>query len=61
VGHGLPIIEALLSNSDTPHSVGLLWASDQPDAEISDSTQHSKEAFMFPAGFKYIIPASERS
>ena len=23
------------SHSDTPHSVGLLWTSDQPDAETS--------------------------
>ena len=35
VGHGLLIDEASLSNSDTPHSVGLLWTSDQPDAETS--------------------------
>jgi hypothetical protein len=31
VGQGLLIIEALRSHSDTPHSVGLLWTSDQPD------------------------------
>ena len=43
VGQGLPIIEASLSNSeDTQHSVGPLWKSDQPDAEISENTQHSK-------------------
>jgi hypothetical protein len=35
VGQGLLIIEALRSHSDTPHSVGLLWMSDQPDAETS--------------------------
>jgi hypothetical protein len=35
VGHGLLIIEASRSHSDTPHSVGLLWTSDQPDAEKS--------------------------
>jgi hypothetical protein len=33
VGQGLPIIEASRSHSDTPHSVGLLWTSDQPVAE----------------------------
>jgi hypothetical protein len=27
------IIEASWSHSDTPHSVGLLWTSDEPDAE----------------------------
>jgi hypothetical protein len=35
VGQGLLIIEASQSHSDTPHSVGLLWTSDQPDAGIS--------------------------
>jgi len=33
VGQGLPIIEASLSHSDTPHSIGLLWTSDQPVSE----------------------------
>ena len=32
VGQGLLIIEASISHSDTPHSVRLLWMSDQPDA-----------------------------
>jgi len=35
VGLGPLIIEASLSHSDTPHSVGLLWTSDQPDAETT--------------------------
>jgi hypothetical protein len=35
VGQGRLIIEASRSHSDTPHSVGLLWTSDQPDAETS--------------------------
>ena len=35
VGQGLLIIEASRSHSDTPHSVRLLWMSDQPDAETS--------------------------
>jgi hypothetical protein len=38
VGQGLLIIEASRSHSDTPHSVGLLWTSDQPDAEASTYT-----------------------
>jgi hypothetical protein len=33
VGQSLLIIEDSWSHSDTPRSVGLLWASDQPDAE----------------------------
>ena len=45
VGQGLLIFENSRSHSDTPHSVGLLWTSDQPDAEASlpDNTQHSQE------------------
>ena len=35
VGQGLLFFEDLWSNSDTPHSVGLLWTSDQPHAETS--------------------------
>jgi hypothetical protein len=35
VGQGVLIIETSRSYSDTPHSVGLLWTSDQRDAETS--------------------------
>ena len=35
VSQGLLIIEASRSHSDTPHSVELLWTSDQPVAETS--------------------------
>jgi hypothetical protein len=37
---GLLIVVASRSYSDTPHSVGLLWTSDWPDADTSTS-QHS--------------------
>jgi len=40
VGQGLLIIDASRSHSDTPHSVGLLWTSDRPDAETS-TWQHT--------------------
>jgi len=40
MGQGLLIIEDLRSHSDTPQSVGLLWTSDQLDAEIS-TWQHT--------------------
>jgi hypothetical protein len=35
VGQGFLIIEAARSHSDTPHTVGLLWTSDQLNAGIS--------------------------
>jgi hypothetical protein len=40
LGQGLLIVEASRSHSDTPHSVGLLWTSDQPLAENSTG-QHT--------------------
>jgi len=63
VGQGL-IIEVSRSHSDTPHSVRLLWTSDQPDAETSTLTTHNthnRRASMTPAGFEPTIRASERS
>jgi len=42
VGHGLLIVGVARSHTDTPHSVWLLWTSDQPDAETS-AWQHSQE------------------
>jgi hypothetical protein len=35
VSQGLLIIETSRSHSDTPRSVGLLWTTDQADAETS--------------------------
>jgi len=35
VGQGLLTVEASRSHSDTPHSVGLLWKSDQPVTDTS--------------------------
>jgi len=40
VDQSILIIEASRSHSDTPHSVRLLWTSDQPDAETS-TWQHT--------------------
>jgi hypothetical protein len=40
VGHDLLIFEGSRSHTDTPHSVGLLWTSDQPDAETT-TWQHT--------------------
>jgi hypothetical protein len=57
VGQGLLIIEA------SPHSVGLLWSNDQPNAETSTTWQHNthtRQTSMPSAGFEPEIPASER-
>ena len=42
VGQGILIHEVSRSHSHTPHSVGLLWRSDQPVAETS-TWQHSQQ------------------
>ena len=41
VGQGLLIIEALLSYSDAPHLVGLLWTSEQLVAKTSTWKKHN--------------------
>jgi len=48
VSHSL-IVEASRSLSDAPHSVGLLWTSDQPDAE-SSTWQHSQNTGIHASG-----------
>ena len=63
VDHGLLIIEALHSHSDTPQSVGLLWTCDQPDAGTFTLTTHNThriQTFMLPRGFELTIPETER-
>jgi len=40
VDQGLLIIEVSQSHSKTPHPVGLLWTSDQSDAETSTLQAH---------------------
>jgi hypothetical protein len=63
VGQGLLIIKASRSHSDTPHSVGLPWTSNQPIAETSTwqhTTLTTDRHPCPPAGFEPTIPASER-
>ena len=55
VGQGLLFIEDSWSHSDTSHTVGLLWTSDQLDTETS--TWHTTHN---PAVFETTIPASQR-
>jgi len=48
VGQSLLILEASRSRSDTPHSVRLLWVSDQPDAEDLYLTTHNTHKRQIP-------------
>jgi len=54
--------EASQSHSDTSHSVGLVWTSDQPDAETSTwiYTTFTKNTAMPPVGYEPANPASKR-
>ena len=49
-----------LPQSDTPHSVDILWTSDQPDAETSTWQHTTDKTSPSPAGFEPAIPISER-
>jgi hypothetical protein len=57
---GLLIIELSLSHSDTTHSSGPLWTSDQPDEETTTYTTHNRRTPMTSVGFELTIPASKR-
>jgi len=56
-GQGLLIFEDLRSHSDTPHSVGILWTSDQPDADLylTKHNNHNRQTSMLPEGFEPTI------
>ena len=62
VGQGLLIIETSRSHSDTLHSVGFLWTSDQPDPEISTWRHMTITAYKYPCpgGFDSAFPSCER-
>jgi len=63
MGQSLLIIKAARSHSDTPHSLGLLWMSGEPDPETS-TWQHTNltraQTSMSPAEFELTMPANER-
>ena len=50
VGQGPLIFGVSRPQSDTTHSVRLLWTGDQPDAEDSDNTQQSEEKDVHTPG-----------
>ena len=59
VGQDLFIIEASPSHTNTPHSVGLLWTSDQPDAETytSQHTTLPRDNIRAPGGIRTRNPS----
>jgi len=61
VGQCLLIVEGSRLHSETPHSIGLLWTGDQPDAVTFNNTQQLQETdFHVLAGFETAIPANEQ-
>jgi hypothetical protein len=57
VGQGLLIIEASRSHSDTPHSVGILWTGDQPDAETWQQITLSRDTHPCPGRIRTRNPS----
>jgi len=47
------------TQSDTPHSLGRLWLSDEPNTQspVPDNTQHTQQLSMPQVGFEPTIPA----
>jgi len=52
VGQGLLIIEASRPHTHTPHSVGLLWTSDRPDAETCARQNIQETGIHSPRGIR---------
>jgi hypothetical protein len=53
----------MITHNDAPHSVGLLWTSDQPDAKnlyLTTHNTHDRQTSMPLAEFEPTIPPSER-
>jgi len=61
LGFGLPIIEASWSHSDTSHLVGLLWTSDQPNAETSTWQHTTLERDRYLCRRLYSNPQSKQA
>jgi hypothetical protein len=52
VGQGFLISEGPRSRTDTLHSAGLLWTSDQSDAETSTSQYSQQTDISVPGGIR---------
>jgi len=61
LGQGLLFIEASLSHSNTPHSVGLLWISDQPEAYNSTWQHTTLTIDRHPCLWRYSNPQSQQA
>ena len=56
VSQGFLIIEASRSHSDTSQSAGLLWTSDQPDADTTHNTRRQTDIHV-PGGIRIGNPS----
>ena len=61
VGQGLLIMEAAPSHSQTRHSVGRLWMSDQPDAQASICQKITFTGDRYPGPRRDSKPRSQQT
>ena len=61
MSQGLLIIKALRSHSDTPHSVGLFWTSDQPDSKTSTWQHTTLTTDKYPCPWRDSNPRSQQA
>jgi len=61
VDHGLLIIEAKWSHFETPHSLGILWTCDQPDAQTSSSQHTTLTKDRHPCPLRDSNPQSQQA
>jgi len=61
MGQGPLTVEVLRSHSDTPHPVGLLWTSDQPDTEISTRQHTTLTGDRLPCPWRNSNPQSQQA
>jgi hypothetical protein len=61
VGQDLLTIKNSLTHSDKPHSVGLLWTSDHPDAETSNLQHTALTRDRHPCPQWYLKPQFQQA
>jgi len=61
VGQGLLIVEASLTHSETPNSVGLLWTSDQPLRRELYLTTHNTHRDTHQCSPRHSTPQSQQA
>jgi len=61
MGQSLLVVKASRSHSDTPHSAGILWTSDQPDAVTSTWQRSTLTRYRCPFPRRDSKPQSQQT